>query len=153
MDIRTIDKLLAELPFFEGMNPAFIESLGGCASNVRFRARDVLFRENEPANHFYILESGRIALDISCAGRGAVTIETIGAGKVVGWSWLFPPYQWSYGARAVEDVKAISLDGRCLRDKCEQDPALGYDLMKRFSQIMLRRMQRARMQTLDIYGK
>ncbi len=74
-------------------------------------------------------------------------------GDILGWSWLFPPYRWSVEARAVQQVRAIKLDGECLRGKCELDPAMGYELMKRFSQIMLQRLEAARLQLLDIYGK
>jgi len=151
MVIQKIEILLREHPFFQDMRPEYIDSLAGCASNVRFKARETVFQQDEKANHFYILESGKIAIDLSTPGRGVLTIETLGKGQVLGWSWLFPPYEWQYGARAVEDTKAIAMDARCLRGKCETDPALGYDLMKRFSAIMARRMQRARLQMLDIY--
>jgi CRP/FNR family cyclic AMP-dependent transcriptional regulator len=151
MTIKNIEALLEEHPFFRDMKPEFIGSLAGCASNVRFKARETVFHADERADHFYIIESGKIAIDISIPGRSVLTIETLGPGQVLGWSWLFPPYEWQYGARAVEDTKAIAMDARCLRGKCETDPALGYDLMKRFSAIMARRMQRARLQMLDMY--
>lgn len=153
MEIRTVETLLREHPFFEGMKEEYIASLAGCASNVRFPARSNLFSQKDQADHFFILQEGKVAIDIDAPGRGVITIETVGEGKVLGWSWLFPPYEWHYNARAVEDTKAIAMDARCLRGKCEEDPALGYELMKRFSAIMLRRMQRARMQLLDMYGK
>ena len=152
MEIRTVETLLKEHPFFEGMKPEHITSLAGCASNVRFEARKNLFSQADPADHFYIIQNGKVAIDIESADRGVITIETLGPGKVLGWSWLFPPYEWHYGARAVEDTKAIAMDARCLRGKFEDDPAMGYEMMKRFSAIMLRRMQRARMQLLDMYG-
>ena len=151
MAIRKIEALLREHPFFQDMKPEFIDELAGCGSNVRFKARETIFSQDEQANHFYIIEEGKVAIDLATPGRGVLTIETLGEGKVLGWSWLFPPYEWQYGARAVEDTKAIAMDARCLRGKCETDPALGYDLMKRFSAIMLRRMQRARLQLLDMY--
>ena len=84
--------------------------------------------------------------------RGAVVIETIEAGEVVGWSWLFPPYQWHFDARAVSLVRATSFDGVCLREKCEQDPAFGYDLMSRFTQVLIERLQWTRLRLLDVYG-
>jgi len=152
MEIRTVETLLKEHPFFEGMKEEYITALAGCASNVRFAARETLFDQKDQADQFYIIESGKIAIHIESADRGMITIETLGEGKVLGWSWLFPPYEWHYGAHAVEDTKAIAMDARCLRGKCEEDPAMGYELMKRFSEIMHRRMQRARMQLLDIYG-
>ena len=151
MAMKKIEALLKEHPFFHDMRQEFIAELAGCASNVRFKAREIIFQQDDKANHFYIIEAGKIAIDLSTPGRGVLTIETLGEGKVLGWSWLFPPYEWQYGARAVEETKAIAMDARCLRGKCETDPALGYDLMKRFSAIMLRRMQRARLQLIDMY--
>ena len=151
MVIRTIETLLEEHPFFEGMKEKDVACVAGCASNVHFNARQTLFNQQDPADHFYIIKSGKIAIDTTSVDRGVVTIETLGEGKVLGWSWLFPPYEWQYSARALEETSAIAMDARCLRGKCEDDPALGYELMKRFSAIMLRRMQRARMQILDVY--
>ena len=152
MEIRTVAMLLRDHPFFQDLKPEYIDSLAGCASNIRFPARKVIFSMGDPADRFYILQSGKVAIDIESADRGVITIETLDAGKVLGWSWLFPPYQHYFGARAVEDTIAVAMDARCLRGKLEQDPAMGYDMMKRFSAIMLRRMQRARVQLLDIYG-
>jgi len=151
MAIKKIEALLKEHPFFQDMQQEFIDELAGCGSNARFKARETVFKQDDKADHFYIIESGKVAIDLSTPGRGVLTIETLGEGKVLGWSWLFPPYEWQYGARAVEETKAIAMDARCLRGKCETDPALGYDLMKRFSAIMLRRMQRARLQLIDMY--
>jgi len=151
MVIKKIEALLREHPFFQDMQDEFIDSLAGCASNVRFKARETVFKQDDAADHFYSVGFGMILMDLSTPGLDVLTIETLGEGKVLGWSWLFPPYEWQYGARAVEETKAIAMDARCLRGKCETDPALGYDLMKRFSAIMLRRMQRARLQMLDMY--
>ncbi|MBN2491279.1 MAG: cyclic nucleotide-binding domain-containing protein [Planctomycetes bacterium] len=150
--MRTVETLLREHPFFEGMKADYITSLVGCASNAHFAARKNIFNQDDPADHFYIIQSGKVAIDIESSDRGVITIETIGPGKVLGWSWLFPPYRWHYAARAVEDTKAIAMDARCLRGKFEEDPAMGYEMMKRFSAIMLRRMQRARIQLLDMFG-
>jgi hypothetical protein len=81
-----------------------------------------------------------------------MTIETIGEGEVLGWSWLFPPYRWQFDAQAVGLVRAIAFDGRCLRGKCEEDHDLGYWLMQRFAQVMSQRLQATRLQLLDLYG-
>jgi len=99
-----------------------------------------------------VLRHGGVALETFVPARGAVVIETIEAGEVVGWSWLFPPYQWHFDARAVSLVRATSFDGVCLRGKCETDPQLGYDLMSRFAQVMIRRLQWTRLRLLDVYG-
>ena len=79
-------------------------------------------------------------------------IETIEAGEVVGWSWLFPPYRWHFDARALTPIRATAFDGACLRGKCDDDPALGYDLMSRFAQVMIERLQWTRLRLLDVYG-
>jgi CRP-like cAMP-binding protein len=84
--------------------------------------------------------------------RGAVVIETLEAGEVVGWSWLFAPYRWHFDARALSLVRATSFDGACLRGKAESDPKLGYELMSRFAQVMIRRLQWTRLRLLDVYG-
>ena len=93
-----------------------------------------------------------MALEITAPGRGAVTFQTLVAGEIVGVSWLIPPYRWAYDAKALELVRAISMDATCLRGKCEDDHDLGYDMMKRFMPILIERLQNTRMQLLDIYG-
>jgi CRP-like cAMP-binding protein len=135
------------------MPPEAFDLLAGCASNVRFETGDVLFREGGAADRFYVIRSGTVALETFAPARGGMTIETIGAGEVVGWSWLFPPYRWQFDARALSRVRATALDGACLRGKCEDDPALGYDLMKRFAQVMIERLQWTRLRLLDVYGR
>jgi CRP/FNR family cyclic AMP-dependent transcriptional regulator len=91
-------------------------------------------------------------LEAFAAQRGPITIETIEAGEVLGWSWLFPPYRWHFSARVVEPTRAIALDGVCLRSKGEADHDLGYELVKRVAQIMMQRLQATRLQLLDVYG-
>jgi CRP-like cAMP-binding protein len=112
----------------------------------------MLFREGDPADAFYVVRRGRVALELFVPNRGALTVETIEPGEVVGWSWLFPPYRWHFDGRAVEPVRAIAVDGACLRGKCNADPALGYELMRRFSQVMLERLQATRLRLADLYG-
>ena len=84
--------------------------------------------------------------------RGPMMIETIEAGEVIGWSWLFEPYRWHFDARALSAVRATAFDGACLRAKCETDPALGYALMSRFAQVLIERLQWTRLRLLDLYG-
>lgn len=126
--------------------------LVGCAANVRFEAGQYIFREGEEAKTFYLLRHGRVALEMAVPGRGSLTIQTIREGDVLGWAWLFPPHRWHFDARAVELVRAIAMDGQCLRDKCEQDHSLGYELVKRFAQVIVERLQATRLQLLDVYG-
>jgi CRP-like cAMP-binding protein len=150
--METIETILQDVPLFQGLTPAQLELIAGCGSNVRFNEGELLFRDGGEANTFYVVRHGSIALETFVPARGAVTIETLEAGEVVGWSWLFPPYRWHFDARALSLVRATSFDGACLRGKCERDPQLGYDLMSRFAQVMIQRMQWTRMRLLDVYG-
>jgi CRP-like cAMP-binding protein len=150
--MRGLDAVLREAPFLAGLDDARLELLAGCAANVRFEAGDRLFREGDPADVFYVLRHGSVALDVYAAPRGAMTIETIEAGEVLGWSWLFPPYRWHFDGRALTQVRATSFDGACLRAKCDDDPALGYELMQRFAQVLIERLQSTRLRLLDVYG-
>ena len=148
--MKTLAELLAEIPTFVGLSEQHRELIGGCGRNVVFRRGDYIFREGDPANAFYAIRSGDVALEL---GAPRVTvIETLHAGDVLGWSWLFPPYRIRYDARATDEVHAISFDGACLREKCEADHDLGYELMKRFAQIITARLQATRLRLLDVYG-
>ncbi len=150
--MQTLEPILAKHPFFEGLEPKYLQLITGCASNVRFEAGTYIFHEGEAASHFSIIRQGKVALETFAASRGPITIETIEAGEVLGWSWLFPPYRWHFDARVVEPARAIVLDGVCLRTKGETDHDLGYELVKRVAQIMMQRLQATRLQLLDVYG-
>jgi CRP-like cAMP-binding protein len=150
--LETFERTLAAHPFFQGLGEPQLETVVGCAANVKFEPGDFIYREGAPADRFYVLRGGKVALEIFVPGRGAVAIETIEEGEVLGWSWLIPPYQARFDARALTQVRALAMDGACLRGKCDQDPALGYELMKRFAQLMLQRLEATRVQLLDLYG-
>jgi CRP-like cAMP-binding protein len=149
---RTIDELLGEADVFDGLGPAQLELIAGCGRIVAFEAGEELFREGQPANDFYLVRHGRIALELFMPGRGPLTISTHGRGELVGWSWLFAPYRWHLDGRAVERGSAVLFDGACLRGKAESDHDLGYELMKRFAVQMVDRLQATRLQLLDVYG-
>ncbi len=150
--METIETVLREVPLFRGLAPAALELIAGCGRNVRFLDGEMLFRQGDPADTFLVLRHGSITLETFVPSRGAITIETLEAGEVVGWSWLFPPYRWHFDARATSLVRATSFDGACLRGKCESDPKLGYDLMSRFAQVVIERLQWTRLRLLDVYG-
>jgi CRP/FNR family cyclic AMP-dependent transcriptional regulator len=150
--VKTIEGLLAEVPLLKGLELTSLSVLAGCASNVHFDEGTVLFRQGDPADVFYAVRHGTIALETFVPARGPVTIETLEAGEVIGWSWLFPPYRWHFDARALTPIRATAFDGACLRGKCEQDPALGYELMSRFAQVLIERLQWTRLRLLDVYG-
>ena len=150
--ITSLETILSNHPFFSGVAAPYLQLITGCASNVRFEAGEKIFQTGEAANTFYIIRGGKVAVDIFIPGRGDVTIETLTEGEVLGLSWLFPPYVWRFNSRAIELTRAIALDGKCLRSKCEADPALGYELLKRISSILMQRLEVASMQLMDIYG-
>jgi CRP/FNR family cyclic AMP-dependent transcriptional regulator len=150
--MRSIDQIIGELPTFAGLDPVYLELISGCGANRVFGAGEYLAHEGDPADTFFVVRHGRVALEISAPARGALMVETLGEGGVVGWSWLFPPYRWSFDARALGTTRAIAFDGACLRGKCDADQALGYELMRRFAAVMLDRLQATRLRLLDVYG-
>jgi CRP/FNR family transcriptional regulator, cyclic AMP receptor protein len=149
--MQTLGLTLAEHPFFQGLEPRYMQFISDCASMVNYDPEAYIFREGEEASHFYVIRYGNIALETTAAQRGLITIETIEAGEALGWSWLFPPYRWHFSARAVEPTQAIAMDAACLRTKTEGDHELGYELVKRVAQIMMQRLQATRLQLLDVY--
>jgi len=149
---KDIDALLAEHSFFKDFAPAYRALIAGCGKNVQFNAGQLLAKTGDPANQFFAIRHGRASIELHSPERGPLVLQTVDAGDVVGWSWLFPPYQWKFDLRATEVVRAISFDGECLRGKCERDPVMGYDFMKRFAQVFIERLESARLQLLDLYG-
>jgi CRP-like cAMP-binding protein len=150
--METLERILAEHPFFKGLEEPYLQLLVGCASNVRFNAGEVVFREGEEANRFYLIRQGKVAVETFAPSRGPIIVQTLGEGEVLGWSWLVAPYRWRFDGRAVELTRAIALDGECLRGKCEEDHNLGYELMKRVAHVMEKLVEATRLQLLDVYG-
>jgi CRP-like cAMP-binding protein len=143
---------LAEHPFLAGMPATWLEPLSYQAKRSARHSGVRLFHEGHPADRFWLIDSGQVALDMHLPGRGDVVVETLGPGTVVGWSWLFPPYTWHFGAMAVEETHAIEFDAKGVLRVCERDPALGYDLSRRFMGVLLDRLQATRVRLLDLYG-
>ena len=150
--MKGLEELLAEHPFFAGMGRADLALIAGCAANARFEAGGYLFREGEPADEFFLVRSGRVVVEVHDPARGTITVLSAGEGDVLGFSWLMPPYRWVFDARAVELTRALVFDGACLREKCEADARLGYDLLKRVTGVMMQRLEAASVQLLDVYG-
>jgi CRP/FNR family cyclic AMP-dependent transcriptional regulator len=150
--METIEPLLAGHPFFKGLEPKYIKLMVGCASNVVFKAGQFIFREGENADKFYIIREGKVTIETFSPSKGPIIIHTIERGEILGWSWLIEPYRWHFDARATEVTRAVALDGKCLRGKCEEDHDLGYALLKRFATVMAGRLEATRLQILDVYG-
>jgi CRP/FNR family transcriptional regulator, cyclic AMP receptor protein len=150
--METLEPILAAHPFFQGLAREHLKLVVGCATNVRFDAGAFLLRTGEEANQFFLVRDGAVAMEAVAPGRPPVVVQTLGAGEILGWSWLIPPYHWMFDARALEPTRAITLDGKCLRGKCEADHDLGYELLKRISHILWERLQAVRLQLLDAYA-
>jgi len=152
MKIETMEQVLGSYPFFGGLSAGAVRLMAGCASNVHVQADDYIFNEGEAASRFYVIRRGRVTLEIHSPARGALVIDSMDDGEVLGWSWLVPPYKYFCDARAVTPVSLTALDGACLRGKAEGDPELGYQLLKRVTAVMYQRLQSTRVRLLDLYG-
>lgn len=150
--MRTIGEMLDEAPALAALEPAHRELIGGCARNRAFGAGELIMREGGAADAFYLLREGVVAIETFVPHLGSRTIETLGAGELLGWSWLVDPYRVAFDARALTPTRAIELDGACVRHKLEQDPALGRDLLRLVAAVVIARLQATRMRLLDLYG-
>lgn len=150
--MKDIAELLSQQPFAEGLEKEVIELMAGCATNVVYQTNEYIFREGDPSDHFYLIRHGTVALEMFLPGRGAHSFLTLKNGEILGSAWLIPPYRWTYDARTVELTRALSFDCKCLRDKCEADHHVGYELMKRFMPPLLERLHTAQLQCIDVYG-
>ena len=131
------------------MKPDHLAILAECAKEASFKAGEVLFREGEPADRFFLIESGCVALEAHDPAAGTVLVQELGLGEVLGWSWLFSPFAWRFGARAAEPTTAIVLSGAHLLIMAEKDHDFGYELMKRVAQVVIHRLQTTRKQLLN----
>ena len=133
--------LIAQQPFFEGLNAAQLQLLTESALEMRFEAGQTIFDEGAPANRFYLILEGCVVLESEMADRNVIPVQTLGPGDDLGWSWLFPPYSLHLSARALEPVRTIFFYGTRLREQCEQDHELGYQLMKRIAEVATQCLQ------------
>ena len=144
---------LANHSIFKGLDKRHIQLIADRASTIIFKPGDVIFREGEEADQFYLIEEGMVVLEVVLSpDRDSIVIQTIGEGAVVGWSWLFPPHRRRFQARVITPARAIAVDGKFLRTKCEEDHDLGYELMKRFALLIEQRLRAVRIQNPDMYA-
>jgi len=136
-------------PFLAGMSPAHLRFIAENATEAHYAAGDLIFREGEAANRFFLINRGEVALQTHVAGQAA-TVQTVGAGDVVGWSWLLPPHHWHFDARAAADTDAIVIHAPRLREESEVNDALGYALMKRIANVLIERLQATRQKLVQV---
>jgi len=137
---------------FSDLDPAHIGILAQHVEEKTFAAGDMLFRQMDPAEHFYILMGGSIKVEVPSIMGPALVVQTLGANEVLGWSWLIPPYKWTFEAKADSDSKVLVFDGKALLQHCEKDTDFGYALMKRFTGLMSQRLHAARMKMMDSWA-
>jgi CRP-like cAMP-binding protein len=144
-----IVKALASHPFLHGLSTSQFANLAQCTQQITLTADQFLGREREMARAFYLIQSGRVAIEVQKRGRAAVRVQVLGPGESVGWSWLVPPHRWQFDARVVDTVKALALEADTLRRQCEEDHELGYQLLKRLIAVIGRRLAATQRQVLD----
>jgi CRP/FNR family transcriptional regulator, cyclic AMP receptor protein len=140
-------------PFVRGMADEHISRLDQITRYISVPARHRLFEEGGTADHFWLIEAGQVALDLAVPGYGRVIIETLGRGDVIGWSWLFPPYQWQLGAVTLQPTQAFELDSRAVLALCDADPVFGHELTRRVIPVVVRRLQATRSRLIAVYGR
>ncbi len=150
--MKTVEELIANHPFLEGLDDADLALMAGCARNVVFERGAFLIREGCGADQFFLIRKGTVALESYAPGQEPLVFFTVKDNDFLGLSWLTPPYRWQFDARALEPVRALSFDAVCLRGKCDENPELGFELMKRFVPALMRRLRAARLQMMDLYG-
>lgn len=151
MKTEDLSEILHQHPFLMDMADAHIQTLLGCATNIHVPEGSYLIHEGQVANKFYLVRTGRLRLEMDVPPRGTIRIQTVGPGEVLGWSWLIQPYRWRFSACAVAEVRALALDGECLRNKCASDHSFGYEMLWRLSRVMERRLEATRLQLVDLF--
>lgn len=149
MKAHDIAQSLAEVEFFKGLESGHVGFIAECATKREVDADEVLFRFDQEADSFYLVLSGEVTLEVAAIEGPSLELQHAGPGSVLGWSWLIPPYRWSFQGRAEEPVVMLEFDGKRIREQCEKDAALGYAVLKRFAELMSERLAFARQRMVD----
>ncbi len=144
--------LLVDHPFFREMTDDQIRVVAEMGTLISYDEGDFIFTEGGRADACFLILDGSVALGLQKPGHGPMAILTLHAGDLLGWSWLYPPNRWSYDAHVHTAAKVVRFDGPRLTAAADADPALGYELMKRFTDMLVKRMQSIRIQLLDVYS-
>jgi CRP/FNR family cyclic AMP-dependent transcriptional regulator len=152
-DRQNILEQVVAHPFVAGMSAHHLEMLARYATPKEFDTGEVIFRRGEPAHGFYLVESGRIALEGWVMEHGPIVTDIVHAGEPLGWSWLFPPYRWHFDARAVEPTTAIYFDGDILRRHYDEDVTLAHEISKRICEVMVHRLEATRRKLIETVHK
>ena len=149
--METIEYIIRQHVFFKELKDEYLKLIVGCAKNVVFKKDEIILKEGKPADNFYLISSGLVAIEIPLEGHNPIVVQTIAGGDILGWSWFIPPHHNRFNCRALQPTKTIAFDGRCLRNKCEENHDLGYDLLKRLARILAQRLEATRSQLINLY--
>jgi CRP-like cAMP-binding protein len=149
--METIEPLLAAQPFFQGLHPRHIHEVAACASRLNFTDGQFLCRAEEEVTRFYLILQGQVSVEIFSARRGPMILQTMGEGDALGWLWFNGAYHWHLDARAVGLTRVLSLEVKCLREKCEADHDLGYELLKRYAHSLAVAFRVSSLQLTDMF--
>jgi CRP-like cAMP-binding protein len=147
-----LEDLIVKHPFLFGLNPYFYHFFNECALLRRYDPGQEIFHEHGNADSFFLIKNGKVALETFVPGRGMETIHALEPGEALGWSWLFPPYQWHFTAKAIEPAELIVFDAIHLREKTEENRDFGNDLLARVARVLLQRLQATRRRLIGFYG-
>lgn len=150
--MENLEPILAEHAFLKGLEPQYLKLLAGCASLVNFASNKIIFKEGEEAKQFYLLRSGHVAVEIHTYRRGAIILQTLGEGDVLGWSWFVEPNLWTFDARTIELTRAIVIDAECVLNLCDEYPDFEIKFMRRFAKVLVDKIKTLKLQLVDFYG-
>lgn len=148
--MSTVQQIIKEHPFLRSFSREYVEILCDCAQEKQFEAGELIFREGDIADRFYLILSGKVVLATELPSHGHLTVQQLGPDDVLGWSWLFPPYVWHFQASTLETTRTICFNGAHLLILCERNHEFGYDLMKRLAQVLIQRLQATQKQLANL---
>lgn len=149
MNQTDIRQLLADKSIFAGLADGHLDVLAEHAAERVLDADDVLARQGEPAETFYLVLEGALVIEVPAIAGPRLEITRLAPGEVFGWSWLIAPYEWHFNARASGPTRVVEFDGKALLKQCEKDAEFGYPVLRRFSELMARRLDAAQRKMMD----
>ncbi len=153
METQTFEDQLIRHALFLELSEEFVRRLAAASEPRHVREGQMVLRYGDPATHLFLLVEGHVTLELHTPQGGAIVIQTLGPGSVLGWSWLLEPHRWRFDARARDDVRLIAIDAETLRSACEAEPSVGYLVLKRMVAALGQRLEAARLQLMDLYGR
>jgi CRP/FNR family cyclic AMP-dependent transcriptional regulator len=148
--LQTTDSVVREHPFFRGMSDQQLKTIEGCTKIVEFVPNQTIFVEGDPADAFYFIQEGAVSIELTMPNHRSSPVQQIRPGEILGWSWIARPYHWHFNARALTATKAVEVNARSLRAKLEEDRELGYELLRRFAEVIVKRLDATQVRLLKL---